>query len=54
MLLTVMFFGSINLLGIGILAEYIAKIFEEVKQRPLFIRRGVIKDGEVRRAVQQE
>ena len=47
-LLAIMFFGSINLLGIGILAEYIAKIFEEVKQRPRFIRRNIIKDGEIR------
>ena len=49
-LLAIMFFGSVNLLGIGILAEYMAKVFEEVKQRPLFIRRAIIKDGEVRRA----
>jgi len=53
MLLTIMFFGSINLLGVGILAEYIAKVFEEVKQRPLFIRRGIIKDGEVRRTASE-
>ncbi|NUQ63692.1 MAG: NAD-dependent epimerase/dehydratase family protein [Pirellulales bacterium] len=47
--LAVMFFGSVNLLGIGVLAEYIAKVFEEVKQRPVFIRRSIIKDGEIRR-----
>jgi len=28
--------------------EYVAKIFEEVKQRPLFIQRSVIRDGEIR------
>ena len=50
MLLVIMFFGSFNLVGVGILAEYIARVFEEVKQRPLFIRRGIIKDGEVRKA----
>jgi polyisoprenyl-phosphate glycosyltransferase len=49
-LICVLFFGSINLFGIGVLAEYIAKIFEEVKQRPLFIRRSIIKDGEIRKA----
>ena len=48
LLLAVMFFGSINLLGVGILAEYMAKVFEEVKQRPLFIRRAIIRDGEIR------
>ena len=49
-LLTTLFFGSINLLGIAILGEYIAKIFEEVKARPHFIRRCIVKDGEVRLA----
>jgi nucleoside-diphosphate-sugar epimerase/glycosyltransferase involved in cell wall biosynthesis len=48
MLLLILFFGSINLFAIGILGEYIAKIFEEVKQRPLFIRKHLIRDGEVR------
>lgn len=47
-LLGVLFFGSLNLLGLAILGEYIGKIFEEVKQRPLFIRRSIIKDGEIR------
>lgn len=47
-LLCILFFGSINLLGIAILGEYIAKIFEEVKRRPHFIRRSIIKDGEIR------
>ena len=51
-LVIVLFFGSVNLFAIGIVAEYIAKIFEEVKQRPHFIRRSVIKDGEVRSAAE--
>ncbi|MHC5824622.1 MAG: hypothetical protein ACYT04_54460, partial [Nostoc sp.] len=49
-LLTILFFGSVNLFGLGIIAEYIAKIFEEVKQRPHFIRHTIIKNGEVRSA----
>ncbi len=36
-LVTVLFIGAIQLLGISILGEYLAKIFEEVKQRPKFI-----------------
>jgi nucleoside-diphosphate-sugar epimerase/glycosyltransferase involved in cell wall biosynthesis len=44
----ILFFGSVNLFGIGLLGEYIAKIFEEVKQRPLFIRKNLIRDGEIR------
>ncbi len=47
-LLAILFFGSMNLLGIAVLGEYIAKIFEEVKRRPHFIRRSIIKDGDVR------
>jgi dolichol-phosphate mannosyltransferase len=48
LLLGVLFFGSVNLFALGIVGEYIAKIFEEVKQRPLFIRRNIIRDGEIR------
>jgi nucleoside-diphosphate-sugar epimerase/glycosyltransferase involved in cell wall biosynthesis len=45
-----LFFGSLNFFGISILGEYLAKVFVEVKQRPHFIRRSEIRDGEVRSA----
>jgi len=32
-----LFLGAINLMSLAFIAEYIAKIFEEVKQRPLFV-----------------
>ena len=48
--LLVMFFGSFAILGIGLLGEYIGKIFEESKARPPFIRRDVIVHGEIRPA----
>ena len=47
-IITILFFGSLNLLAISLLAEYIAKIFEEVKQRPHFVRRSIIREGEIR------
>jgi nucleoside-diphosphate-sugar epimerase/glycosyltransferase involved in cell wall biosynthesis len=47
-LLAVLFFGSVNLFALAVVGEYIAKIFEEVKQRPHFVRRAMIKNGEVR------
>lgn len=47
-LVSIFFFGSLNLLAISLIAEYIAKIFEEVKRRPHFIRRAIIRDGEIR------
>ena len=48
LLLAVLFFGSLNLFAISVVGEYVAKIFEEVKRRPHFIRRSIIKEGEVR------
>ena len=46
-LLLVIFFGSINLLGIAVLGEYIAKIIIEVKQRPRLIRSAIIRQGTI-------
>lgn len=51
-LLAILVFGSINLLGLAVIGEYIAKIFEEVKQRPHFIRRSIIKNGEIRPVIE--
>jgi glycosyltransferase involved in cell wall biosynthesis len=34
-----LFFSGITLISIGIVGEYIARIFEEVKGRPLYIVR---------------
>ena len=45
--LLVSFFGSATILGLGLLGEYIGKIFEESKARPPFIRRCLITRGEI-------
>lgn len=34
---SVLFLGGIQLMGIGILGEYIGRIFEEIKHRPLYL-----------------
>jgi dolichol-phosphate mannosyltransferase len=52
LVLTVIFFGSINVLAVSVIGEYLAKIFEEVKGRPHFVRRHFIRDGEVRAATE--
>lgn len=45
LLTAILFFGSINLLACGILGEYIGRIFEEVKGRPLYVLRSVTRYG---------
>lgn len=42
-LLVVLFIGAIQLLGISVIGQYIGKIFEEVKQRPKYIVKSIIR-----------
>jgi polyisoprenyl-phosphate glycosyltransferase len=44
-ILTLMF-GSINLFAVGLVGEYVAKIMEEVKQRPRLVRAALIRNGQ--------
>jgi polyisoprenyl-phosphate glycosyltransferase len=37
----VAFFGSLNLLAVALVGEYLIKVVEEVKRRPKFIRRAI-------------
>ena len=41
----ILFFGSLNVLAIAILGEYLIKIFEEAKRRPKFVRKAVRHGG---------
>ncbi|UHS58231.1 MULTISPECIES: NAD-dependent epimerase/dehydratase family protein [Agrobacterium] len=45
LLISVLFFGSLNLLAIGLVGEYVAKIMTEVKDRPRLIRSALIRNG---------
>lgn len=47
LMLLIMFFGSFTILSVSLIGEYIAKIFEEVKARPHYIRKHLIKNGEI-------
>lgn len=44
-LIVILFIGSIQLLGISVLGEYIGKIFEEVKQRPKYVVKSIVKNS---------
>jgi glycosyltransferase involved in cell wall biosynthesis len=41
LLATILFFGSLQLLSVGILGEYIGRIYTESKQRPVYVIRQV-------------
>lgn len=41
LIITILFLGSINLLALGILGEYIARIFNETKNRPNYFIREI-------------
>lgn len=44
-MITTLFFGSLNLFAIGLVGEYVAKIMAEVKGRPRLIRAALIRHG---------
>lgn len=50
-LATIIAFGGIQLFAIGLIGEYVLRIFFQVKKRPLFIVKNSIERGEVRTPV---
>jgi polyisoprenyl-phosphate glycosyltransferase len=52
--LLITLFGSLNLLAVSLVGEYVGKIMDETKARPLFIRRAFIKGGRIREALDLE
>ena len=47
-IVAILVLGSLNLFAIGVVGEYVGRTFEESKRRPRFIRRAIIRNGEIR------
>ncbi|MEM6315045.1 MAG: glycosyltransferase, partial [Planctomycetota bacterium] len=45
-IVVVLFLGGVQLITVGILGEYIGRIYEEVKQRPLYVIRRKLGVGD--------
>jgi polyisoprenyl-phosphate glycosyltransferase len=45
LIVSIVAFGALNLICLGLIGEYLGRIYEEVKHRPLYLIEKIIKDG---------